>query len=115
MNNNTNKKKIILIDLDGVLNNYNGDYKEEYIPSIKNGAKEFLEKLLEKFELKIFSARQAFLVKNWLKENRLDRYITGITDHKEPAFLYIDDRCICFEGNYQSVLSRINNFSPWYK
>ena len=35
MNNNTNKKKIILIDLDGVLNNYNGDYKEEYIPSIK--------------------------------------------------------------------------------
>ena len=35
--------KIALVDLDGVLNQYKGNYEENYIPPVKNGAKEFLE------------------------------------------------------------------------
>ena len=39
-------KKKILIDLDGVLNEYGKEkYNENYIPEIKKGAKEFLEEL----------------------------------------------------------------------
>ena len=38
-------KKILLVDLDGVLNNYNGKFDPSYIPSIKLGAYEFLEKI----------------------------------------------------------------------
>ena len=36
------KKKTILIDLDGVLNDYVGNYDKDFIPPIKAGAKEFL-------------------------------------------------------------------------
>ena len=39
-------KKIILVDLDGVLNAYTGKFEANIIPPIKEGAKEFLEKLL---------------------------------------------------------------------
>ena len=35
-------RKTILIDLDGVLNEYTGDFDKDYIPPIKDGAKEFL-------------------------------------------------------------------------
>ena len=35
-------KKTILIDLDGVLNDYFGNYDKEFISQIKAGAKEFL-------------------------------------------------------------------------
>ncbi len=35
-------KKTILIDLDGVLNEYVGNFDKEFIPPIKQGAKEFL-------------------------------------------------------------------------
>ena len=86
MKNNKYKKKIILIDLDGVLNNYNGVYEDNYIPEIKDGAKEFLASLAENFELKIFSSRPALLVNIWLKTNKIASYISGITDRKEPAF-----------------------------
>ena len=35
-------KKTILIDLDGVLNDYVGNYDKDFILPIKAGAKEFL-------------------------------------------------------------------------
>ena len=38
-------KKLIQIDLDGVLNNYCGNYDAEKIVDVKIGAKEFLEEL----------------------------------------------------------------------
>ncbi len=47
-------KKTILIDLDGVLNNYIGKFDKDFIPSIKEGAKEFLENLSKNFIIKIF-------------------------------------------------------------
>ena len=40
-------RKTILIDLDGVLNDYTGDFDKDYIPPIKDGAKEFLESWAE--------------------------------------------------------------------
>ena len=41
-NNIVKMKKTILIDLDGVLNDYVGNYDKDFIPPIKAGAKEFL-------------------------------------------------------------------------
>ena len=42
-------KKTILIDLDGVLNDYVGNYDKDFIPPIKFGAKEFLSNLSKNF------------------------------------------------------------------
>ena len=54
--------KKILIDLDGVLNEYNGEkFDENNILDIKLGAKEFLEKLSKNTELYLFTTRNLIL------------------------------------------------------
>lgn len=69
-------KKRILIDLDGVLNEYG---KEKY------------------------------------DENNLDKYFKDVTNIKIPAFLHIDDRAVCFGGDYTQTLSDIKMFKTYWK
>ena len=109
------KKKTILVDLDGVLNEYNGNFDENIIPEIKDGANEFIQNLHQNFTIKIFTTRNKILTTKWLIKNILDKYISDITDVKEPAYLHIDDRCICFDGNYNNTINQIQKFKPWYK
>ena len=108
-------KKTILIDLDGVLNNYTGNFDKDFIPPIKVGAKEFLKELSKNFELKLFTTRNKILATKWLIENDIDNCFEDITNIKDLAWLYIDDRCINFDGNFESLTSSINLFKPWYK
>ena len=108
-------KKRILIDLDGVLNNYDGKYKENIIPSVKTGAKKFLNELYKKYELKLFTTRSTYFAQKWLNENNLGKYFAGVTNTKEPCFLIIDDRCIKFEGSYSGTLKNIAEFNVWWK
>lgn len=107
--------KTILIDLDGVLNEYTGDYKPDYIPPMKVGADKFLEGLFGDYELKIFTAREKNLVAKWLQDNNIHQYISDVTNEKIPAWLIIDDRCLTFGGDYQKIISQIKSFKPWYK
>ena len=67
-----NAKKTILVDLDGVLNTYTGNYIENYIPPIKDGAKEFLVNLSEKYSVNIFTTRKPSLVLKWAKKNKIN-------------------------------------------
>lgn len=106
--------KTILIDLDGVLNNYNGKFDENFIPEIKDGAEDFLKELCKKYIIKIFTTRNKILAVKWLIENKLDSYIKDVTDIKEPAWLHIDDRCVNFRGNYTETAQQIDNFKSWY-
>ena len=108
-------KKTILIDLDGVLNTYTGGFDENNIPAIKDGAKEFIEQVSENFELKLFTTRNKILASKWLIENGVDKYFKDITNTKDLAWLYIDDRCLNFNGDYSDLLAQINGFKPWYK
>ncbi|MBE7709008.1 MAG: hypothetical protein E7Z93_01025 [Cyanobacteria bacterium SIG32] len=106
-------KKLILIDLDGVLNKYNGKYSSEFIPEIKEGAKDFLETLSKEFEVKIFTTRNRTLAQEWLITNNIAQY--SITNVKEPAYLLVDDRCICFDGDYKKTLDLIFDFRVHWK
>lgn len=103
------------MDLDGVLNTYNSDYTEDFIPPARKGAKEFIEKLSKQYEIKLFTTRNKFLVSLWLLENELDDFISGITNVKEICWLFVDDRCIKFEGKYEKLFEDIENFKVWYK
>ena len=85
------------------------------IPAIKEGAKEFLEKLSENFELKIFTSRPMKITAEWLIDNNLSQYISDITNIKLPSYLLIDDRTICHNGNYTETLENINNFHVYWK
>ena len=108
------KKRIILIDLDGVLNIYTGNFNKDYIPEIKTGAKELVEKLSKDFEIKLFTIRNKILASKWLIENGLDEYISDITNTKEMCWLYIDDRCVRFDGDFGRLCENIQDFKPWY-
>lgn len=112
---NNNIKKTILLDLDGVLNEYCGEYKEFHIPPLKEGARKFLELLHNEFKIVIFSTRDSLLVKKWIKSNKLDEYIDCVTDKKLPAFVQIDDRCINFKGDYTQTIEQIKSFKPHWK
>lgn len=108
-------KKIILIDLDGVLNQYMGNFDKDFIPEPKDGINEFLEKLTENHELRLFTTRNKILALKWLIKYDLDKYFTDITNVKELSWLLIDDRCLKFDGDFEKLLDEINEFKPWYK
>ena len=109
-------KKKILIDLDGVLNQYGKDkYDENYIPKINNGAIEFLEKLSKSAELYLFTSRNLMLSAKWLINNNIDSYFKDVTNVKIPSYLYIDDRTICFKGDFEKTYYEIINFKPYWK
>lgn len=100
-------KKTILIDLDGVLNQYDGNFDKNIIPEIKSGAKDF--------DIKIFTTRNKLLTAKWLIKYNLDEFISDITNTKDLAFLYVDDRCVCFNGDFDKSVDEINNFKVYWK
>lgn len=108
-------KKTILIDLDGVLNTYTGDFDEHFIPPIKEGALEFIKKLSVNYKIKIFTTRNNLLSAEWVINNGLKDFVNDVTNIKEPSYLIIDDRCVNFNGNYDELEKQINNFEVWYK
>ena len=109
-------RKKILIDLDGVLNEYGKEkFDENFIPEIKIGAKEFIQKVSEFAELYLFKSRNLILATKWLIKYDLDKYFKDVTNVKIPSFLYIDDRTICFRGKYKETLDEIKNFQVYWK
>ena len=98
------------------MNNYTGGYREEYIPEIRKGAKEFIKQLYDEgFDLKLFTTRPSNLAQKWLQSNQMIDYFSEVTNIKKTAWLIIDDRCINFNGNYTDTIDKIKNFKPWYK
>ena len=107
--------KTLLIDLDGVLNNY--DRYTEDIPKIKKGAKEFLKKLYNqnKYELVLFTTRNKLQAAKWLINNKIDKYFKEITNVKIPAYLSVDDRAVCFNNDFDKTLEEIRDFKTYWK
>lgn len=111
-----NYSKRILIDLDGVLNEYGKEkFDENKIPNIKIGAKDFLRKLSQNSDLYLFTTRNLMLAVKWLINNNIDKYFKDVTNIKLPSYLYIDDRTICFKGNYDETLQDIKTFNVYWK
>ena len=61
-------RKKILIDLDGVLNEYGKEkFDENFIPEIKIGAREFIQNVSEFAELYLFTSRNLILATKWFR------------------------------------------------
>lgn len=105
--------KTLLIDLDGVLNTYCGNYKENLITQPREGVKEFLEKLSKDYKIELFTARNTKVAVEWLIKNQLDKYITNVTNVKNPfASVILDDRALNFNGDFHKAYKEIISFKP---
>lgn len=109
-----NKKKIF-IDFDGVLNNYKGWKGDGELFEPLPDTKEFLKSLSQNYEVYVFTTREREAVCKWLIRYHLTDFIKDVTNRKEPAYLYIDDRALKFNGDYMKTLEEIEKFSPHWQ
>lgn len=104
-----------MVDLDGVLNDYTKEkFDKNFIPPIKKGAKEFLKELSKTARLYLFTTRNLLLVSKWLIDNKIDKYFENITNTKTPASIYIDDRAICFNGDFKQTILDVEEFQVYW-
>jgi hypothetical protein len=40
----------------------------------------------------------------------LDRWVSEVTDRKPAAHVFVDDRAVCFRGDYEETLEEIARF-----
>jgi len=110
------KTKRIMIDLDGVIHQYEGFKDGTLYGNIFDGAKEVIDYLRNNgYEIIIFTSRlsknlndvenQKVMIKKWLNKNKV--MIDGMTSEKLAADLYIDDRAIHFKGDWNDTLHEI--------
>jgi len=115
-------KKRIMIDFDGVIHSYdNGWQGGKIYGKVIEGTKEAIDSLKDKgFEIVIFTTRASNThninpkseqlvsdMENWLNTNNI--YFDKITSEKLGAVVYIDDRAIRFENNWNDIIEKINN------
>lgn len=118
------RRKTLVVDFDGVLHSYVSGWKgPTSIPDAPvDGALDFLESAIERFEVAILSSRSREAggidaMKAWLLEHGLDAHVLGklrFPRTKPPAHVYLDDRGWRFEGTFPS-LDAIESFQPWHK
>ena len=128
-------KPTICIDFDGVIHSYEHGWRNgEIYGTVTPGFFEWASMMKDHFKLVIYSSRSKDIdmqakMYQWLK----DRWHDWIENHspigdfivygdfefahqKPSAFMTIDDRCICFDGDWSKITAdRIFNFKPWNK
>lgn len=118
------ERKTIAIDFDGTVHSYTSGWKgalEIPDPPVP-GAFEFIEAVLEHFDVCIFSTRAeiyeaASVMRDWFVLHGMS-YETvmklHITNRKPKALVYIDDRGFRFEGTWPTV-EELKVMKPWNK
>lgn len=117
-------KKTICIDFDGVIHSYKSGWKGiDIIPDEPvKGAFEMLREYIKIFDVCIYSSRSKSekgrtAMKMWFLDHGFendDYQALRFPARKPPAWITIDDRCICFNGKFPDM-DEIENFKPWYK
>lgn len=134
-------KPILCVDFDGVIHSYTSGWKGATVisdPAVK-GALRWLWKATEWFDVQVYSSRskdfealkamQTWMMDQSTEEFGHDHPMACITHtpagptypiifaHEKPAaFLTIDDRAICFEGDWDDLdPADLLHFKPWNK
>jgi hypothetical protein len=106
----------VCVDLDGVLNTFDEWRGPEFFHPPREGAREFLAALKEQgFRVVVLTCRWHEWVTAWLREYGLAEFVDEVTDRKPPAHAYVDDRAVCFRGNFQQTLQSIRDFRPFWQ
>jgi hypothetical protein len=135
-------KPILCVDFDGVIHSYSSGWKGHDVVTDPPtpGALRWLWKATEWFDVQVYSSRSKepggveamFLwMTKWSNEEfgeqhpmgcptggsiDMDAYPITFARQKPAAFLTIDDRAICFEGDWDDLdAADLLNFKPWNK
>lgn len=109
-------RPVICVDLDGVLNLFDSWRSPEYFHPLRPGAREFLARLnQEGYRVVIFTVRWYEWVEKWLNENGVREFVDEVTDRKPPARVYLDDRAVCFRGDFEEAYRQIAGFKPFWE
>jgi hypothetical protein len=123
-------KLLLCVDFDGVIHSYTSPWRgPEIIPDPPvPGALRWLEQAIEHFRIVIYSSRSKTpegisAMRAWLEDRGNDQapdlgftLVNGIEfAHEKPAaFLTIDDRAICFDGDWSKLdPEKLREFKPW--
>jgi len=80
------------------------------------GAREFLEALRSRgYRVVIFTTRFGEDVWRWARSHGLDHLIADVTDRKLPAHVFVDDRAVCFRGDFDATLREIDAFAAHWE
>jgi hypothetical protein len=110
------QKPVVCVDLDGVLNAFDGWKGADFFHPPRPGARDFLQLLNERgYRVVVFTVRWAPHVEAWLAEHGLAEFVSAVTDKKPPAHVYVDDRAICFEGDFAKTMDRIGGFKAHWE
>lgn len=111
----------VVFDFDGVIHSYTSGWKGvDNIPDPPvPGIREAIAKIRAAgYRVVVVSTRCSELdglvaIRKFMDENNI--LVDDISAHKPAALVYIDDRALCFDGHPEMLLSKIQEFKPWYK
>jgi cysteine desulfurase/selenocysteine lyase len=108
--------KVVCVDLNGVLDRYEGWRGAEHWDAPAPGAREFLRTLKEHgCRIVVFTTRHYLGAQRWLAEHDLLQYVSEVTDTKPAADVFVDDRAICHRGDFAATLEQVLGFSAHWQ
>ena len=108
--------RVVCIDLNGVLDRYAGWRGPEHWDPPAPGAREFLRALHEHgCRVIVFTTRHYLDAQRWLTQHELFEYVSEVTDTKQPADVFVDDRAICHRGDFAATLDQILGFTAHWE
>lgn len=120
-------RQTLALDFDGVIHSYEKGWQDGTIyGTVTPGFFDWAKEMSKHFTLVVYSSRSRTPagrghMKRWLKAQwrlvggagRMPDFEFAAT--KPPAWLTIDDRCICFEGHWEHMTKeRLQSFRPWH-
>lgn len=111
---NWNEEKIVSIDFDGVLSQYDGWQGENVIGKPIDGAKEFLLNLINSgYKPVVYTTRKPEQIIIWL--NKFGFPKIEVSNIKFPSLVYIDDRCVKFDGDFSKLADDLKQYDVYWR
>ncbi len=109
------RKRTICLDFDGVIHSYRSGWCGATVipdPPI-HGSREAISTLRTQYRVVVLSSRchteeGRKAVRDWLQEHRIE--VDEVCEHKPPAHIYVDDRAIRFQGEWDNLLDQVREF-----
>jgi hypothetical protein len=109
-------RPIVCVDLNGVLDDYQGWQGEEHWDPPRAGAREFLRELTcAGYDVVVLTTRWHDDARAWLERHGLLEFVREVTDRKPAAHVFVDDRALCFQGDFDTTLREIRTFTAHWE